>query len=791
MKTITVGVVGNPNCGKTTLFNALTGANQQVGNWAGVTVDKKVGYYRHENVEIELVDLPGIYSLDSHNSSLDEQVAQSYVMSGEAHVILNIIDASNLERNLYLTTQLLEMGVPLVVALNMMDVAQTRGIEIDVNKLEKKLGCPVLPLVAAQRTGIKTLQSTVNQVGQTHHFVQTQVTYPSALENALNQLRPQLHEALETAYQPYNRWIALKLLENTSVPSHCFKLAPPSANGEDALTRFVENQRTTLEEDLGDEVDILVADTRYGFINEITRDAVKKAGQVSHTFSDRLDRIVLNRALGIPIFLGVMYLMFMFTINIGGAFIDFFDQFVGALLVDGLGELLSSHGSPEWLVLILAKGVGGGVQTVATFIPIIGCLYLFLSFLEDSGYMARAAFVMDRFMRFIGLPGKSFVPMLVGFGCTVPAAMATRTLENRRDRILTAFMAHFVSCGARLPVYALFAAVFFPVGGQNVVFGLYLIGIAAAVFTGLVMKNTLLRGEPSPFVMELPPYHLPSVFGLFLRAWERLKGFIFKAGQIIIPMVVLISALNSLGTDGSFNNENTDKSLLSSIGRTMTPAFEPMGIKEENWAAMVGIFSGVLAKEVVVGTLDAIYSGLAEADHAAATGDSVNKTEEEPFNLSTALQGAFATIPANLAELSEKITDPLGISVGDLSDKEKVAETQEVHVGTFGAMASRFDGAAGAFAYLLFILMYFPCISATSAIARESSVGWAVFIGTWATGLGYTVSVIFYQLATYSAHPEQSLFWVGSLLSLLFLVVVGLRLYSQRQQPPTLSTATA
>jgi ferrous iron transport protein B len=477
--------------------------------------------------------------------------------------------------------------------------------------------------------------------------------------------------------------------------------------------------------------------------------------------------------LGIPIFLGVMYLMFMFTINVGGAFIDFFDLFVGALLVDGLSELLTEFGSPSWLTTLVANGIGGGVQVVATFIPIIGFLYLFLSFLEDSGYMARAAFVMDRFMRFIGLPGKSFVPLIVGFGCNVPAIMATRTLENQRDRILTILMNPFMSCGARLPVYALFAAVFFPVGGQNLVFGLYLLGIAVAVMTAFIMKNTLLKGDASPFIMELPPYHLPTLHGIGLRTWDRLKNFIFRAGKLIVPMVLVLTFLNSYGTDGSFNNENTEKSVLSEIGRGMTPIFHPMGIEADNWPATVGIFTGILAKEAVVGTLDALYTQLAMTD-------SQLNSPEPPFDLWQAIGTAFATIPKNLATLTENILDPLGLNIGEMSDTTEVAEAQAVNVNTFGAMITRFDGQAGAFAYLLFILLYFPCAAATAAIYRETDLKWTIFIAGWTTGLAYLFATVFYQLATFTRHPLTSLAWTGSLLLLFSLVILLLYYYGQR-----------
>ena len=757
-----IGVVGNPNCGKTTLFNALTGSKQRVGNWPGVTVERKTGRYSFEGQEFEVVDLPGTYSLDvtDQEISLDEKIARDYVQGGEADLIVNIIDASNLERNLYLTTQLLEMQAPLVVALNMMDVAEDRGMQIDADALAERLGCPVVPVVASLGRGIDGLKRTLLQAAEAPSVSDAKIIYDDALERAVDNLIPQIAEAAR-ASSADPRWLAMRLME-----------------GDDLAADIVGNAvsletLTDLRRDVGEDIDILLADARYGFANRLTGQVVKRRAEVSHHLSDSIDRVMLNRALGIPIFLAVMYLMFMFTINIGGAFIDFFDMFTGALVVDGLGHVLNGMGSPEWLTIALANGIGGGIQVVATFIPVIAFLYLFLSVLEDSGYMARAAFVMDRFMRAIGLPGKSFVPLIVGFGCNVPAIMATRTLEHQRDRILTVLMAPFMSCGARLPVYALFAAAFFPIGGQNVVFGLYLIGIAVAVLTGFIMKSTLLRGDTTPFVMELPPYHLPTVKGVLVRTWDRTKTFMFRAGKIIVPMVLVLNFLNAVGTDGSFGNEDSDSSVLSEVGRTIAPAFSPMGLDEENWPAAVGIFTGVLAKEAVVGTLDAMYTALAAAD-AGETG------EEEAFSLSGAIAEAFATIPANLSDALGTWSDPLGVGIGDVSSLDTAAEEQEVATGTFGAMASRFDGAAGAFAYLLFILLYFPCVAAIAAVYRETTAGWTVFVAAWTTGLAYMLATLFYQAAIFARQPATSLAWIGGMLAAFALVVVTMRYWAQK-----------
>ena len=759
----TIGVVGNPNCGKTTLFNALTGAKQRVGNWPGVTVERKVGHFKIDGVEIELVDLPGTYSLDvsDRELSLDEKIARDYVHAREADLIVNILDAANLERNLYLTTQLIEMRVPLVLALNMTDVAEAKGMAIDAQGLAQRLGCPVVPVVASQGRGIDDLERVLLEALREHPIPTAEIPYDEALERAIGGLIPRLSEiAAQSGDSP--RWLAVRLLEGDDLAQGLAGEAPP------------KSELAALTADLGEDADILLADARYGFAHRLTRATVRQQTEVPRNISDRIDRVILNRALGIPIFLLAMYLMFLFTINLGGAFIDFFDGLAGTLFVDGAAHLLGALGTPEWLIVGLANGIGGGIQVVATFISIIAFLYLFLSVLEDSGYMARAAFVMDRFMRAIGLPGKSFVPLIVGFGCNVPAIMATRTLENQRDRILTVLMAPFMSCGARLPVYVLFAAAFFPVGGQNVVFGLYLIGIAVAVLTGLIMKTTLLRGESTPFVMELPPYHLPTLKGVLLRAWDRTKTFMFRAGKVIVPMVLVLNVLNSVGTDGSLGNEDSDRSLLADIGRTIAPAFGPMGLDEENWPAAVGIFTGILAKEAVVGTLNATYSALAAAE--------AGETEEEaPFSLVGGIGEALATIPANLADALGSWADPLGLGVGEVvSDQAAAAEELEVTGGTFGAMAERFDGAAGAFAYLLFILLYFPCVAAIAAVYRETTPGWTVFTALWTTGLGYMIATVFYQAAVFTRHPGYSLAWIAGMLAIFTFVVLVMRYWARR-----------
>ncbi|WP_293355681.1 MULTISPECIES: Fe(2+) transporter permease subunit FeoB [unclassified Microcoleus] len=765
-----IGLVGNPNCGKTTLFNALTGANQRVGNWPGVTVERKEGKYAHDGLAITIVDLPGVYSIDAEDgdTGLDELVARDYLLSGEADVIVNIVDASNLERNLYLTTQILEMRVPMIVALNMMDVAKERDIRINVSKLAERLGCMVVPMSATSNDGVPLLRDAVNKALVKPIVPSAYVAYPAVIEDAIAQLIPHIQQ-----HSPNRsidaRWTALKLLEYQD------EVAPELADTE--LEKIVVPHRRRVHETLDDDLDIIIADSRYTFIHTLTQGVAESSREVKANLSDKIDQIVLNRWLGIPVFLMVMYLMFTISINVGGVFIDFFDQFFGTIFVEGFGDILESIGSPGWLIGLLAKGAGGGIQTTSTFIPQIGMMFLCLSALEDSGYMARAAFVMDRLMRFVGLPGKSFVPMMIGFGCNIPGIMATRTLENKRDRTMTIMMNPFMSCSARLAVYALFCGAFFQVGGQNMVLGLYLLGILAAVITGLILKNTILQGEAAPFVMELPPYHIPKLKGVLLRTWDRLQAFIKKAGIAIVIMVIILGTMSSVGTDGSFGKENSKDSILSAVGRAATPVFTPMGITQENWPATVGLLTGVFAKEVMVGTLDSLYTQLAD-EQKAASGEPEKKEE---FSFWGNIGKAFFTIPENLTKLPGQLFDPLGLSSTNITDKQAAADAQGISGSTYGQMSKRFGSNSAAFAYLLFVLLYFPCVSATAALYRETNLGWTVFACTWTTGLAYFTAVEYYQIATFVEHPASSIAWIGGLAVTMAAAILGLKIAGSKR----------
>jgi ferrous iron transport protein B len=739
----TLALIGNPNSGKSTLFNALTGSRQKVGNWAGVTVEKKTGNFRHGESQFELVDLPGTYSLHvSHDDdSVDQQIAQNFILHDKIDLLINIIDASSLERGLYLTTQILDAGIPTIICLNMMDVAHQQGLHIDPYELSKNIGVPVVPIVASRKEGLGTLMDVlVNRLSQGEHDnSQPVVLLGSEVENAIAEVGGIL--------QTTSRLRATAALErDDGVLSAC------SGHTRQILLNIIAGLEEGSDVPLADRL----IERRYQWIAETVAGATQQNSQMTRTLTDRLDSIFLNRVLAFPLFLGVMYLMFMFTINLGGAFIDLFDGVAGALFVELPRRLLTDIGLPQWIVTLVADGVGGGVQLVASFVPVIGTLFLFQSFLEGSGYMARAAFIMDRAMRAVGLPGKSFVPLVVGFGCNVPAVMSARTLDSSNDRLLTTLMAPFMSCGARLTVYILFASVFFPSNGQNVVFILYLLGMVLAILTGFLVKRRLMSRDMTPFILELPNYHIPTLRGLLLSAWHRLHGFMVRAGKAIVVVVIILNFVNSIGVDGSFGNENTENSMLSRVGMAITPVFAPMGIKEENWPATVGIFSGIFAKEVVVGTLDALYSSLATQGAG----------EQDEQTIWQMVVDSVSTVPANLVALKDMVADPLGLAVGDLSNQQQAAEDQSVALDTFTLMGQLFDGDLGAFAYIVFVLLYMPCVATLGAIYKEAGGYWAFFAAAWNTSMAYGAAVMVYQLGTFSRHPQGALLWCLAMAAL-------------------------
>ena len=697
-KLLTIAIAGNPNCGKTALFNALTGARQHVGNWPGVTVEKKEGYFELGDRQIRLVDLPGTYALFANAE--DERAAVDYLLSREASLIINIVDATNLERNLFLTGQLADMKIPMVIAVNMMDIAENRGIQLDLDELSDFYGVPCIPLSAVSEKSVTNFISQMGHVLASPMPVPKQIAYADKVEEAVKVLEPKVAPVAELLATDA-RWVSLMYLGNQKSYADKFAEAGVTLHKADVVKI------------LGEEPEFAMAENRYSIAHEVAGKAVVEK-RAKKTFSDKLDAVLLNRWAALPIFLVIMYLVFWIAVTIGSAFIDFFDTLFGAIFVDGLGYVLTDvlH-APGFVAAILADGIGAGIQTVSTFIPVIFFMFLCLSFLEDSGYMARAAFVADRFMRFLGLPGRAFVPMMVGFGCGVPGIMGSRVLESKRERFLTIFLVPFMSCGARLPVYALFAAAFFGKMAGTVVFLLYLAGVLFAIAYGLFLKKSLFQGQASNFVMELPPYHLPKFKSLMIHCWQRLRDYIWRAGKVITLAVAILGFLNSFGivektvddastgsateTDQSAgfeftaSNGDSENSLLSTIGKAITPVFEPFGVEKENWPASVSLFTGLLAKEAVIGTMNSLYSMAGEnederretkdervdggeglplapaADAASATpssGDTPQRPEaSEGSSEVAATTDSAVAAPDSAATDTNKVTEPAEVTV--------------------------------------------------------------------------------------------------------------------------------
>jgi len=863
-KHFTIAIAGNPNCGKTALFNALTGSRQHVGNWPGVTVEKKEGYFELGGRHIRVVDLPGTYAIFANAE--DERAAVDYLLSREADLIINIVDATNIERNLFLTSQLADMHLPMVIAVNMMDIAEHRGIVLDLQALSETYGIPCIPLSAVSD------KSVMNFVGEMAHVLAAPMPLPKPMvyadkvEEAVKLLEPKVAPVAKLLNAD-DRWVALMYLGNEK--SYADKFAEAGVTIDKAeVTRL-----------LGEEPEFAMAESRYSKSHEVAK-AVIESSRTKKTFSDKIDAVLLNRWAALPIFLVIMYLVFWIAVTIGSAFIDFFDVLFGAIFVDGLGYLLGDVlGCPSFVTAILADGVGAGIQTVSTFIPVIFFMFLCLSFLEDSGYMARAAFVADRFMRFLGLPGRAFVPMMVGFGCGVPGIMGSRVLESKRERFLTIFLVPFMSCGARLPVYALFAAAFFGKMAGTVVFLLYLAGVLFAIAYGLFLKKSLFQGQASNFVMELPPYHMPKFKSLMIHCWQRLRDYIWRAGKVITIAVAVLGFLNSFGivekmyvdVDGktteivqadegyqmvqeneageaenvalpegfvvdeskvvksnefTAGNGDSENSLLSVIGKAITPVFEPFGVEKENWPASVSLFTGLLAKEAVIGTMNSLYSMVGENAEAPAEEkpliagiDECPVEEEEEGgapDIKGALLEALGSIPANLAEVFGSLVDPLGTSgelegqeaaelkketldkitdakvltceefaaietFGEEEEDEKTRETVFAKLAAAGLELSEDEMGAleegdlsetadiyanlrsyfhnpdkngnpvdgfnwQVFAFLIFILLYVPCLAAMGVVAREIGLGLAILMATVQTLLAWAVAVLLYQV---------------------------------------------
>ena len=727
----TIGLIGNPNCGKTTIFNALTGANQTVGNWPGVTVEKKSGFARLQGTgnrelgaeeEVEVVDLPGVYSLTA--TSEDERATLEYLLSHEADLYVNVLDATTLERNLYLTLLLCELKVPMVLVVTMMDIARHRNVEIDLDHLSAHLGVPVIGVNANNANDLARLRRELGRAIGEAKVPIVRLAYGNELEQEIDILASctiKTAEGLKVTPQ----WVAIKALEGDPFIREKLEayhdMAPEVVDG--AIARVTKV--------LADPPDIELAEARYGVIAGLVRDVVK-IRQSKMYFSEVIDRFVLNRFLGLPLFFAIMAGVFGLVSSMGGKPTELFHE-LGAMIFQRLPGILATGplGAPDWAVAVVVA-VGGAFNILFSFIPVIFTMFLALAVLEDSGYISRAAFLADRFMRAMGLPGKSFVPLLVGFGCTVPAILATRMLESKRDRLLTVFLIPFMSCGAKLPVYAAFAVAFSPEHPWKLMLALYLVGIVLGTLVGLVLKRTLFRGTPAHFIMELPPYHLPRPRHFLRHAGENLVGFLWRAGKFIVPMMLVLGLLNSFDVQGRarVNDEVSSNTLLSAVGRACTPVFEPIGVEQGNWEASVAIFTGLFAKESVIGTLNGLYSQSAAYEQS----------------------------------------DIPGCCHG-----EEYAAAKREELAERGELRRHFPrGVHQAFAYLLFILLYVPCVGATAVVFKEIGKFYGAVFVTYLTVLGWSVATIYHAVTV-----SHSVLWFAVGASLIAAMFAGFWAYGR------------
>jgi ferrous iron transport protein B len=698
---LTVAVAGNPNSGKSTLINGLAGTRLQVGNWPGVTVEKKEALLEFQGRRLRLVDLPGTYSLSPY--SQEEIIARDYLVEARPQVIVNVVDATNLERNLYFTVQLLELGLPVVMALNIYDEARNRGWDINVALIQATLGIKVVPTVATKREGLPELLAAVLAVGDEPEAHRPRpLNYGQDLETAAAEVSREIQRHSPGLMNRYpSRWLALKLLE-----------ADPQVG---AATGFPPGAITTpgvkhLEQAHGDDLESLMADARYAQASGLTREVLKKKTTTKLELTEKIDGIVLHRFLGIPIFLAAMWLMFKLTFDLGNPFVDWVDGVFSGPLTRWTQAILTWVAAPAWLGSLATEGVIGGVGMVLTFVPIIFAMMFFITFLEGSGYMARAAFVMDRAMHSMGLHGKSFIPMLLGFGCNVPAIYATRTLENPKDKILTALLIPLMSCGAKLPVYALFTGLFFSAHAGTVIWSLYVLGIVLAMLMGMLFKRTLFRGENPFFIMELPPYRLPTLKSLMIHTWEKGKHFLIKAGTYILAISVLMWFLLNL----PWGVQNKQDSVLGHLGQTLAPIFQPLGFNQ--WQAASALVTGLVAKEIVVSTMGQVYGQEEAKKEATPTfGEDV---KEIGLSFGQAVVDAGRNVVSSFGVAS--------ISVEEDEGTKSWRGTLQEHFTPLTA-----------FAFMAFTLLYMPCVVTAVAFRHE--------FGTWkwfglATGYGLVLA---------------------------------------------------
>ena len=669
-----LALVGNPNCGKTTLFNALTGSNQYVGNWPGVTVEKKEGRAEVDGKPVTVVDLPGIYSLSPY--SMEEIVARDFIVGERPDAIIDIIDATNIERNLYLTAQLLELERPMVIALNFMDEVEKHGDKIDVERLSRALGVPVIPITARSGKNVQELLEEAHRQMHVGVTVEPDDLYDDFTHQIHHKVGELIHDKAYAAGIPAH-WASIKLIEGDSLVKKALGLSKDEEDRLEAICREYEGAY-----DLGDR-ETLIADARYQFIQEVVSQCVRRGRPLgAPTLSDRIDAVVTHKFLAIPVFLLMMLAMFALTFGPGQALSDGVDVLISGYFAGAVRSVLAAAGTAPWVEALLVDGVIAGVGGVLTFLPQIAILFLFLSFLEDSGYMARAAFIMDRLLRRFGLSGKAFIPMLMGFGCTVPAVMGARTMENEKDRRMTIMLVPFMSCSARLPVYGLMSAAFFPKYSGLVVFSLYVIGILFAIVSGLILKKTMFQGEPAAFLLELPPYRLPTFKNCAMHVWEKVRGFLVKAGTLILAMSVVLWFLQNFGP-GFTMVEDASGSFLGLIGGLIAPLLRPLGFG--TWQAAVALLSGLIAKEAVVSSMSMFYG----------------------FSL-----GASGTVVAS-------------------------------------ALSGTFQTPVAAYAFLVFVLLYVPCVAAVSTIRKEmNSTKWTIRSILWQVCAAYLGSFLVYQIGS-------------------------------------------
>jgi ferrous iron transport protein B len=712
-KTITVAVAGNPNSGKSTLINAIAGTRLHVGNWPGVTVEKKEAVFEYEGKRIKLVDLPGTYSLSPYTQ--EEIITRDYLVHEPPDVIIDVVDATNLERNLYLTVQILELEIPVVMALNIYDEAEKKGYLINTKAMGETLGVKVVPTIATRRDGLHDLLKSVIELTEdpsSHH--PRKVNYGEDIESAAGAVERQIKTACPSLAEKYPlRWLAFKLIEEDAGVRDEININTDALPIEDAIRH--------LKKAHGEDMESIMADARYAQAAGLTREVLKRPELRKMELTEKIDRIALNRFLGIPLFLAAMWFVFKFTFDVSKPLADWLNAMTSGPFKRWAEAIVGLIHAPAWTSSLVTDGVIAGVGSVLVFVPVIFAMMFFITFLEGSGYMARAAFVMDRAMHAIGLHGKSFIPMLLGFGCNVPAIYATRTLENPKDKALTALLVPLMSCGARLPVYVVFIGAFFSAHAGTVLWSLYVMGIALAIVMGIVFKKTLFRGEAPMFIMELPPYRMPSFKSLMIHTWEKGKHFLIKAGTYILAVSVLVWFLLNL----PWGVENKKDSYLGQVGQIGAPLLKPLGFG--NWEAASSLMAGVIAKEIVVGTMGEIY---------------VKKTEEE----TKIEQPAFAddlrelgtTFAGALKGSVINVFSTFGISSLSAKEDEKRAGLKAVIQGTFTPL--------GAYAFITFVLLYMPCVVVAIAMRQEFGTWkWFGIAFVYQMGLAWLAAFVIYQ----------------------------------------------